>query len=211
MHYSRFNPNSRLRVAAVVLVLAFMIVPLRAQSNHAATLLGGGTWHLHSRVPLGFEGLLLQPSRLSVEILASAEVPEFEGWALTERENKIVLLDATGHPVQVLPKSMTFRVTVGTRDKFVLDSAAMPVDCTKTLNEFLLDMHFQVQVFRGMEMHLFEPVKTWMIGVPAEETSDERVYRSTFDLQDVRPEDRIVLLITDSDGNRLTKFHLEFL
>lgn len=211
MQYGRFNLNSRLIVAAVLLLLAFVILPLRAQSNHAATLLAGGAWHLHSRVPLGFEGLLLRPSKLAVEILASAEVPEFEGWILTERENKIVLLDDAGRTVQVLPKSMTFRVTVGTRDKFVLDSAPMPTDCTKTLNDFLLDMHFQVQVFRGLQMRQFEPVKTWMIGVPAEETSDERVYRSTFDLQDVRPEDRIVLLITDSDGNRLTKFHLEFL
>lgn len=211
MQYRRFNPKSRLRIAAVFFLPALVILPLIAQSNHAASLLAGGTWHLHSRVPLGFEGLLLRPSKLSVEVLASAEVPEFEGWALTERENKIVLLDATGHPVQALPKSMTFRVTVGTRDKFVLDSDPMPIDCAKTLNDFLLDMHFEVQVFRGMEMRRFEPVKTWMIGVPADETSDERVYRSTFNLQDVRPEDRIVLLITDGEGNRLTKFHLEFL
>ena len=60
-------------------------------------------------------------------------------------------------------------------------------------------------------MRQLEPVKTWIIGVPESEASDERVYRSTFALEDVRPEDRIVLLVTDGNGARLTKFHLEFL
>jgi hypothetical protein len=32
-----------------------------------------------------------------------------------------------------------------------------------------------------------------------------------FDLGDVKPEDRIVLVILDSKGQRLSKFHLEFL
>ena len=156
------------------------------------------------------DALLLQPSRISVQILASVEVPEFEGWTLTHREQKLVLLDAAGSAVKALPKSITFRVTAGTRDK-IGDSDPMPIECSKTLNDFLLDMHFHVQVFRGMEMQQFEPVKTWMIGVPPDEASDERIYRSTFNLGDVRPDDRIVLLITDGNGARLTKFHLEFL
>ena len=50
-----------------------------------------------------------------------------------------------------------------------------------------------------------------MIGVPLDETSDERIYRSTFNLDGVRPDDRLVLLVTDGKGARLTKFHLEFL
>jgi len=196
---------------ATVLVLLFLwISTLGAQSNHTSSQLLAGTWHLHSRVPLGYDSLLLNPARLGVQILASAEVPEFEGWTLTEQHNKLILLDASDKPVHLLPKSITFRVTVGTRDKFV-DSNPMPIDCTKTLNNFLLDMHFQLQVFRGIEMRRLEPLKTWMIGVPADEASDERVYRSTFSLEDVRPDDRIVLLVTDGNGARLTKFHLEFL
>jgi len=211
MSSCQFNPGLRLGIGGVLLLLFTAILPLGAQSNHAATLLAGGAWHLHSRVPLGFEGLLLQPSRLAVQILASVEVPEFEGWTLTERNKKVVLLDAAGRLVQALPKSITFRVTVGTRDNLALDSNPMPIDCSKALNDFLLDMHFQVQIFRGMTMRQFEPVKTWLIGIPADETSDERVYRSTFNLGDLRPDDRIVLLITDGNGARLTKFHLEFL
>jgi hypothetical protein len=210
MPHSRFNLGSRLSGGTVLMLLSVVILPLAAQSNHIATLLEGGTWHLHSRIPLGNDALLLRPSRLAVQILASAEVPEFEGWTLTEQRKGLVLLDASGRPVETLPTSITFRVTVGTREKFV-DSHPMPLDCTKTLNDFLLDMHFQVQVFRGMQMRQMEPVRTWMIGVPADEASDERVYRSTFNLEGVRPDDRIVLLITDGSGARLSKFHLEFL
>ena len=210
MRYRSFKPSLRLTVGALLLLVATVILPLAAQSNHAATLLAGGAWHLHARVPLGFEALLLRHSRVPIQILASAEVPEFEGWTLTHREDKLVLLDAAGRPVQSLPRSITFRVTVGTRDK-IGDSNPMPTECTKSLNDFLLDMHFQVEVFRGMEMQQFEPVKTWMIGVPQNEASDERIYRSTFNLEDIHPNDRIVLLITDGSGARLTKFHLEFL
>ena len=211
MPYDRFKSSSRLTVGSILFVSLILVCPLAAQSNHAATLgMDGGSWHLHSRVPLGFDALLLLPSRLSVQILASAEAREFEGWTLLQRENKLALLDAADRPVQRLPKSITFRVTAGTRDKF-LDPNPMPFDCTKELNDFLLDMHFQMQIFHGMQMRQLAPMKTWMIGVPADEPSDERVYRSTFNLEDVRPDDRIVLLITDGNGNRLTKFHLEFL
>ena len=210
MPYRRFNPGWPLSVLLLLLVVATVMVPLAAQSNHATTLIEGGAWHLHSRVPLGFESLLLLPSRIPVELLASAEVPEFEGWTLASRERRVVLLDAHGRPVETLPKSVTFRVTVGTHNR-LLGSDPMPFDSTKTLNEFLLDMHFHLQVFRGMQMRQLEPVRTWMIGVPLAEASDERIYRSTFDLDSVRPDDRLVLLVTDGNGTRLTKFHLEFL
>jgi len=210
MPYRRFNPGLPLSILVLLLGFATVMIPVAAQSNHANTLLEGGAWHLHSRVPLGFESLLLRPSQIPVELLASAEVPEFEGWTLASRERRVVLLDADGRPVQTLPKSITFRITVGTRNR-LFDSDPMPFDSTKTLNEFLLDMHFHLQVFRGMQMRQLEPVRTWMIGVPLEETSDERIYRSTFSLDGVRPDDRLVLLVTDGKGTRLTKFHLEFL
>ena len=205
-----FRLKQPLSLGATLILLFLGIASLSAQSDRTSTLLAGGAWHLHSRIPLGYDSFLLQPARHAVQILASAEAPELEGWTLTERSNKLVLLDSSHKPVQLLPKSITFRVTVGTRDKFI-DSNPMPVDCERTLNDFLLDLHFQLQVFRGMEMRQLEPVKTWMIGVPAGESSDERIYRSTFNLDDVRPDDRIVLLVTDGSGTRLTKFHLEFL
>ena len=210
MQNIRFKSNSPLKLRAVLLLSATLAYPLLAQSNHQKAVLDGGSWHLHARVPLGFDTVLLHPSRLAVQFLASAEVPEFEGWTLREQEHKVVLLDASQRAVEKLPKSITFRITAGTRDNLA-DNNPMPLDCEKTLNEFLLDLHFHLQIFRGMQMRQLEPVKTWMIGVPESEVADERVYRSTFALEDVRPDDRIVLLVTDGSGARLTKFHLEFL
>ena len=199
---------SRLSFAALIVLMT--IVPIAAQSNRATMMMAGGAWHLHSRVPLGSDTLLLQPSHRIVEMLATAEAPEFEGWTLDPRQSKPMLLDVAGKPVRALPRSITFRVTVSTRDRFA-DSEPMPIDSAKSLNDFLLDMHFSVQVFRGMTMREVQPAKAWMIGIPADESSDARIYRARFDVGEIRPDDRIVLLVTDGSGRRLTKFHLEFL
>lgn len=194
----------------VPLLVCVTLVSLHAQSNHAEMLLAGGSWHLHARIPLGSDALLLHPGNELVEILASAEAPEFEGWSLQGREKRVVLLNRSGKPVDALPKTISFRVTAGTRDKLA-DANPMPMDCSKSLNDFLLDLHFQLQVFSGMQMREVKPSATSMIGVPADESSDERIYKVTFNLQDAKPDDRIVLLITNSEGTRLSKFHLEFL
>jgi hypothetical protein len=62
-----------------------------------------------------------------------------------------------------------------------------------------------------MQMRDVMPLKAEMIGIPADEPSEERIYRATFNVGDIRPDDRIVLLVTDGAGARLSKFHLEFL
>ena len=185
-------------------------LPLAAQSNHAAMILAGGAWHLHSRIPLGSDAVLLQPGRHLVEMVASAEAPEFEGWSLRAENKKPMLVNVAGKPVRTLPTSVAFRVTVGTRDRLT-DPNPLPLESSKDLNDFLLNVRFQVQIFRGMEMREAQPEKVAMIGVPADEPSDERIYRVSFNLGEVRPDDRIVLLLLDGSGQRLSKFHLEFL
>lgn len=197
-------------LSIALLALASAMLPSNAQLNRSMVLDPGGAWHLRSRIPLGTEALLLQPSHRVVEMLASAEAPAFAGWTLRVQDKQPVLLDSAGHPVRLLPRVMTFRVTVSARDNFA-NSEPMPFDCAKNVEEFLLDMHFSVQIFRGMEMRSVKPTRQSMIGVPADESSDERIYRVSFDLGEVRPDERIVLLVTDASGARLTKFHLEFL
>ena len=195
---------------AATLSVLFLASLLVAQSDHTITLMAGGTWHLHKRIPLGSESLVLEPARRAVQVLATAEAPQFEGWKLESRHENAVLLDVSGKPVTELPRVINFRVTVSARDR-VIDSNPLPVETTKDLNQFLLDVHFRLQVFRGMNMRELGPVTTKIIGIPADELSDERIYRASFDLGSVRPDDRIVLLITDGAGNRISKFHLEFL
>ena len=210
---SRFREStSRVAVAPLALGIAFLLtmVNLNAQSNHTATLMAGGTWHLHKRIPLGSEALVLQSAHRPIQILATAEAEQFEGWRLESRSGDPVLLDVSGKPVKELPRAISFRVTVSARDR-LLDSNPLPVQSDKNLNEFLLDMHFTLQIFRGIEMREIHPTTTRMMGIPAEESSDERIYRASFDVGSVKPDDRIVLLITDGSGHRISKFHLEFL
>jgi hypothetical protein len=202
--------SSRGCTLCLLLMISLALLTMSAQSNRTGMLTTQGTWHLHSRIPLGSDAILLQPSHRLVAILATAEAPEFEGWDLKQQNNRPVLLDVAGKPVNALPKTISFRVTVGTRNKFAT-SGPMPFECSKSLNDFLLDMHFQMQIFRGMEMRQMKPIKVEMIGIPADEPSEERIYRATFNLEDVHPDDRIVLVLTDGSGARLSKFHLEFL
>src|SRR5438067_13453184 len=105
-----FNSSSRLTIGALLILLAGVIFPLAAQSNHASALMAGGAWRLHARVPLGFDALLLQHSRISVHILASVEVPEFVGWTLTIRDKLLVLLLAVECAVESMTNVITFRV-----------------------------------------------------------------------------------------------------
>ena len=195
--------------AIVVMMLAASAIVL-AQSNHTVMLMTGGTWHLHKRIPLGSDALLLQPAHRPIQILATAEAPQFEGWRLESRQGSPVLLDVSGKPVQELPRIINFRVTVSARDK-IIDSNPLPIESSKDLNDFLLDIHFRLQIFRGMEMRELQSVATKMIGIPSDEPADERIYRVSFDIGNAKPDDRIVLLIIDGSGDRLSKFHLEFL
>jgi hypothetical protein len=186
------------------------MAPLVGQSNRTSNLLAGGVWNLHSRIPLGSDSLILQPTGGIVEMFATAECPQFEGWRVAAPERKPVLLDSSGNRVRELPRTITFRVTIASHLK-PADPDPMPIQWTRSASDLMLDLHFTVQIFRGMDMQEVNPVRTWMIGVPADESSDERVYRTTFNLPEMRPDDRIVLLVTDGSGDRLTKFHLEFL
>ena len=186
-------------LTAALLTWSMMAVPLLSQSDHAAVLAASGGWRLTSRIPLGIDTVMLRPAHRVIQMLASAESPEFSGWTLSAHDNQAVLLDRNGQPVQTLPRSLTFRVTADAQDSLI-DQNPMPIDYAGSVNNFLLDMHFSLQIFRGMEMKTLKPKRAWLIGVPADEPSDERIYRATFDVGDLKPDDRVVLLITDGNS-----------
>lgn len=206
-----WNPTSRQSlILLAALAAASSCCLLQAQSNHAGNLSVAGVWRLHSRIPLGADALLLEPTHQTVEMLASAEAQQFEGWRLDATHGKPALLNTSGKPVRALPERIAFRVTIGTLDK-LSDLDPLPFRCSESLNDFLLGLHFEVEVFRGMRMRVVQPENVRMIGVPADETSQERIYRVQFDMGALLPQDRIALIVSDRQGVRLTKFHLEFL
>lgn len=168
-------------------------------------------WRFKSNVPLGVEALQLQPSRTLVTLFATAQSPDFEKLRLvTEGEKHIKITDSDGKTVTAMPEHMAFRVTASARDRLDLDKPYV-FETKQSLNDFLLGLKFKVEVFRGMKMRTLEPTEVRMIGVPADQPYDERIYRASFDMGDTRVDDRIVLEVFDSSGERVMKFHLDML
>jgi hypothetical protein len=50
-----------------------------------------------------------------------------------------------------------------------------------------------------------------MIGVPSDISYDERIYRVTFNLNQMPITDRFVLEVRSPEGNRMAKFHFDLL
>src|SRR5437764_5624926 len=74
---------SRVRVATTLLLVFPLVLPLGAsQTSDLDTLVSTASeselW-FHSVVPLGIETVRLQPSHASINLLASATSPAFEG------------------------------------------------------------------------------------------------------------------------------------
>ena len=196
------------------LILATIIGALCAPSlgiaeNHSSNN-GATSWAFHSTIPLGTDLLILQPSRQPVALMVSAESEEFKNWKLLEENNTRKIVDTKGHPVKKMPSHIAFRVTAGTKDK-LSDTPAYPVATRSALNEFLLNLRFRIKIFRGIDTRIVQPEEVRLMGLPAEEPYDERIFRASFDLGDVNIDDRLVLEIFDgASEQRISKFHLEF-
>src|SRR5258708_5978366 len=86
------------RVAAIVALATVCVLMGHAQISNRTALAGNIVWKLRSRIPLGTDSLLLQPSKRIVHLVASAEAPAFEGWKVVPRKDRPVLLDASDKP-----------------------------------------------------------------------------------------------------------------
>jgi hypothetical protein len=167
-------------------------------------------YEFHSIVPLGVETFRLQPESETVNLLASAESPLFEGVRLLGHGRNRVVLAPDGKQLHRYPQQITFRVTASARGK-ALDDRPVLVETTADLNQYLLSLRFRLKVFRGLEYRQFEPLKAEQVGVPADVPYSERVYRLVFDLENVAVDERILLEVYDTSGERLTRFHLELM
>ena len=173
--------------------------------------------------------------------MVSAESEEFKSWKLIEQSDKRKIVGSDGQPIKKMPAGPeaihvadrsadffgrlagvtnperkravigdTFRVTAGTKDRLT-DTPGYPISTQTKLNEFLLNLRFRVKVFRGIDARILQPQEVKMIGIPADEPYNERIYRVAFDLGDVNIEDRVVLEIFEGNNDqRISKFHLEF-
>ncbi len=163
----------------------------------------------HALVPLGVEGFTLGSPDRKFYLMALAEHPSFEGLHQVHVDSRRVLLDAEGRQVTYFPRKLTFRITATTwADKLAdIDSVALPAQPDS--NAFLLGLRFRLMIFRGLKARTVAASSVKLIGMPADVSYNERIYRLSFDIGHVPVEDRIVLEVLSPTGDRLCKFHLE--
>jgi hypothetical protein len=164
---------------------------------------------MHARLPLGMEGFLLRPARRMLYVMSTADNPIFEGSQVTGNGTHTTVLDGNGTPVRFFPQKLHFRVTASTMLELI-GVEYSPLQIDTDINSFLRRLSFRLKIFHELEMTTLEPETVQMLGVPADVSSEERVYGATFSVPRTPIEDRIVLEVLTPEGDQLCRFHLEF-
>ena len=208
---------SRVRAAAALLLVFPLALPLGASqdSDIDASALASPQSELwfHSVVPLGVETVRLEPSRASVNLLASATSPAFEGLKRLRAGadgTGFTLVSESGRRVNFFPHQIVFRVTASTRGE-PLEAEPLTFETKEPAEELILHFQFRLRIFHGLEWQDLNPAKVEMIGMPADVSYPERIYLVRFDLHRVPADDRLLLQLLDSSGQRVCRFHLDLL
>src|SRR3954463_11648923 len=169
------------------------------------------TMLFRSPLPLGADGYLLTPLNRRFFLMASADNPEFNMCRVTRVHLGGTVVGADGTQMRHYPQQLTFRVTASAIESDLLTSDIDSVKYSGDLNSFLLGMHFRLKVYRGLKVSVINPEHVHMIGVPADQPFEERVYKVAFDTNELPLNARLVLEVTGPNGERLSRFHLEML
>lgn len=164
-----------------------------------------------SVVPLGEDALFLQPASQLIYIRATAQSVGFEGWRQVLNGESKSLLATDGRPVRQYPRFVDFQVTASLKPHRRRKPIVFTAPCPDNPHECMLNLRFRVKIFRGIDVTMVEPAVVKLLGSPPDVPTEERTYRVSFKLPPVPVQDRVVLEILSPTGDRLTKFHLEFL
>jgi hypothetical protein len=194
-----------------------LVLPLGASQDSdlditASTASESELW-FHSVVPLGVETVRLQPAHTSVNLMASATSPAFEGMKRLKAGANgagFTLVSTSGRRVNFFPDQVFFRVTASSRGD-ALEPEPLTFETKEPAEELMLHFQFRLRIFHGLEWRELDPAKVEMIGMPADVSYPERIYLVRFDLHRVPADDRLLLQILDSSGQRLCRFHLDLL
>jgi hypothetical protein len=170
----------------------------------AGSLLKSGPG-LHSAMPAGYEVLTLKPSNRNLSLLGLVECPALEGaqHVATGLQSQVVASD--GARMQQFPHQFSFRITASLR-KIVLDAPLNSVTVTENPNDLLLKLKFRVKAYHGLEVREITPESVEMIGIPANISADERVYRVHVSIDNMPVTDRFVLEVLSPEDEVLTHF-----
>lgn len=162
----------------------------------------------HARIPLGWECFKLNPSGQLFYLMGSVEDAEFEGWQKVTQDDRTRLVSANDSPVKRYPQHLQFRITASAKERLI-EKRPFLVNSRLSINTYLLGLRFRLAVFHGLEEWKMRPVAVESIGMPADVSYDERIYRVRFNLGEIPIEDRIVLEVLAPNGQRLSKFHVD--
>jgi hypothetical protein len=118
---------------------------------------------------------------------------------------KSQVIAADGARMQQFPHQFSFRITASLR-KIVLDPPLHSVTVAEDPDDLLLKLKFRVKAYHGLEVREITPESVEMIGIPADITADERVYRVHVSIDDMPVTDRVVLEVLSPEDKVLTHF-----
>jgi hypothetical protein len=170
----------------------------------AGTLLKSGPG-LHSAMPAGYEVLTLKPSNMNLSLMGLIECPELEGAQHVAQGLKSRVITADGARMQQFPHHFSFRITASLR-KIVLDPPLNSINVPEDPNDFLLKLRFRVKAYHGLEVREITPESVEMIGIPADITADERVYRISISVDNMPVTDRFVVEVLSPQNELLAHF-----
>jgi hypothetical protein len=174
-----------------------------------AALPAAGQWQtgasLHSAMPAGDAVVRLEPSGAQVSVLGLIECPGMEGARHVSEGLNARIVTADGLPLNRFPSHFSFRITATLR-KTLIESPSDTVMTAEDPQQFLLKLGFKLKIYHGLETREVFPQSIRMIGVPAELAYDERVFRVSFEVEDLPVTDRLVLLVLSPEDEPLTHF-----
>jgi hypothetical protein len=176
----------------------------------AATPAATNTTVLHAAMPAGYEVVVLKPSGAEVSLLGLIECPELEGAQRVSEGVNSKIISADGTPMTEFPRNFSFRITASLR-KTVISGPSNGISSEQSPQDFLMKLRFPLKVYDGLNVREIQPESVEMIGVPSDISYDERIYRVTFNLNQMPITDRFVLEVRSPEGNRMAKFHFDLL
>jgi len=172
------------------------------------------SWHttpvFHASMPAGYEVLLVKPSGAVISLLGLIECPDLEGAQQIATGINAGIVNGDGEPLRHYPRSFSFRITASLR-KTVLVDPTETVNTPERPEELLLRLKFRLKAYHGLDVREIPSESVQIIGVPADIPSDERIYRVSFNVDQLPITDRCVLEVLSPDGERIAKFHFDLL
>jgi hypothetical protein len=159
----------------------------------------------HSTMPAGSTVVRLQPSGTDIAVLGLIECPEIEGAHHVAEGTNSRIVAADGTALAHFPTHFSFRITVSLR-KTLIEGPTDTIMSLEDPQQFLLKLGFKLRVYHGLQVHDLHPQSVEMIGMPADIPYDERIFRLSFEVENLPVTDRVVLVVLSPQEEPLTHF-----